>query len=151
MIPGVVAGQMKRPVSGQGYRYWRILVTLAESAYWGAAEVEFKEGGVAQYGGTASADSSWSGLSPAAAFNGSVTGAYWASNGTMPSWLMYDYGAGALKNITMMTFTAQNYTTQGPKNFKVQCSNDGSTWIDRLTVTGAPAWGSYEARTYTLT
>jgi len=135
---------------GVGFRYWRIYVTLAESAYWGAAEVAFKVGGVAQYGGTASADSTYSGLSPSAAFNGVAEGAYWANNATMPSWLMYDYGPGVSKDITEMTFTAQFYTTQGPKNFKVQCSNDGVAWVDRLTIVSAPAWGSYEARTFTI-
>lgn len=132
-----------------GFRYWRILVSTAESAYVGFAEVEFRVGGVAQYGGTPSASETFAGLTPGNAFDGNPA-TDWANNGDLPVWLRYDYGAGGNKEIDTVMIESRAYLGQGPTNFKIQCSNDNSTWADRKTVTSAPVWGSNEQRVFTL-
>lgn len=136
-----------------GFRFWRLYVTEAEAGqYVGLSELDFNIGGVRQLGGTASNSSAFSGTSAANAFDGS-TATDWANNGGLPgtpAWLRYDFGSGNEKEIDEVKIRARAFTTQGPKTFKVQSSNDGATWTDRVTVTGAAAWGSLEQRTYTV-
>lgn len=151
---GLVSQQRQRhqfvytPPSVVPHRYWRIYFTAGESSYVGVCEVQFIKAGVNQAtGGGAAASSTFTGLAPTNAFDGS-TSTDWANNGGFPAWLAYDFGTP--KSIDSVRLQARSFTGQGPKTFKIQYSDDNSTWGDALTVTSAPTWASLEARTYTL-
>lgn len=154
-IRGGLASQQRQrhqftytPPAVGSHRYWRVYVTAGESSYVGFAEVQLLKAGVNQAtGGTASASSSYTGLPPSNAFDGS-TSTEWANNSGFPAWLAYDFGTP--KSVDSVKLQARSFTGQGPKTFKIQYSDDNSAWTDALTVASAPTWGSLEARTYTL-
>lgn len=135
-----------------GHRRWRLYFTAGESFHVGVSELEFRVGGInIATGGTASASSTWHDLSPANAFDGS-SGTDWASGpgGGIPGWLAYDLGVGNAADVDSVMIRARSYTTQGPKGFNVQYSDDGLTWVDALVVTNQPTWGSGEARVFPI-
>ncbi|MEV5898190.1 discoidin domain-containing protein [Nonomuraea fuscirosea] len=66
----------------------------------------------------------------AAAFDGDLTGTRWSSSFSDPQWLGVDLGASA--RISRVVLTWENaYATA----FKIQTSNDGTTWTDAHTTT----------------
>ena len=131
-----------------GYRYWRIFVTAGESFYVGFSEVRLMNESVNQsIGGTAAASSSYPGTPPANAFDGN-TATDWANDGGFPAWLSYDFGMP--KPVDTVEIRARAYEGQGPTDFKIQYSDNNSTWVDAVTVTGAAAWGSLELRSYSV-
>jgi hypothetical protein len=69
-----------------------------------------------------------------------------------PSWWRYDChndtGGGKYFTAFAITTTSDGNHVRGPQDFKIQGSNNGSTWTDLSTVTGEAAWGTSETRKY---
>ncbi|HSA60037.1 MAG TPA: LamG-like jellyroll fold domain-containing protein, partial [bacterium] len=90
---------------------------------------------------TSSASSSYSQSEPYRAFDGNTTTSGWANSGspplsTQPAWLQIDFGSGngrvidryqILKSSTQAGGFTSIYT---PKTWKIQGSNDGTSWND---------------------
>lgn len=55
------------------------------------------------------------------------------------------------KAVTSFVYRAGNGSSgDNPRNFRIQYSDDGTTWTDALTVTGEVNWTRQEERTYTI-
>lgn len=142
-----------------GFRYWRLYVASSWSTDFGFAnslvvgELELREsvGGADETGGkTATASQEYSAASGAIDNN---TGTQWQSyNGganIFPSWLKVDIGSSPIK-VAQYLINVGQYNTSGPKSWELQYSSDNSNWVTVHTVTDAPSWSAYEARTYTV-
>lgn len=126
------------------HRYWRIWITMnsansTSSFVTSVAEMEMREavGGADVTGsGTASADSTFAGFSAAGAFANDGTTTEWASGaGVYPHWLAYDFGSGNAKAIIEINILGRSgLQTQAPGEFKIQSSDDGTTWADEWWV-----------------
>ena len=93
-------------------------------------------------GGTASASSYLDdGYLPANAANGSLNG-IWASSGLGEQWWEYDLGVGNAKTVEKLLFMATS--TDEPKDFTLQGSNDNSTWTTLLTAQGVDGGGTWQ-------
>ena len=102
-------------------------------------------------GGTASADSVNGGEVAANAFDNN-TGTWWTCNTTlpMPHWLKYDLGIGVTKTARKFTLMARTADPNGkPKDFKLQGSNNDSTWDDLYSKTNE-TWSDDGPKTYTF-
>ena len=81
-------------------------------------------------------------------YNSSATNTRWIASATT-GWLRYDFGAGNSKVIKMYAIGAGNgITTQLPKDWTFQGSNDGSSWTTLDTKATQPAWSEDEYRYY---
>lgn len=129
------------------HRYWRISASGSTGGPGsghdglGLNEVQFRVAGVNQTGsGTALASSSFSGSSPANAFDGNGATTKWDSDfsGAWPQWIGYDFGSGVTKDITAVAIWP-NLNLRAPAAFDVQYSDNGSTWTTLWSVTGKVA------------
>jgi len=130
------------------HRYWRVVFgsnsdgNLESAGVVAFAEMEMREttGGADVTGsGTASASSSFTGFSAAGAFANDGTTTEWASSGAVAAghqWIKYDFGAGVTKAIVEIGIQPRvaAFYTQGPGQFKIQSSDDDSTWADEWWV-----------------
>ena len=128
------------PVLGP-HRYWRIYITATNASYCGFAEIELRDspGGADRTGsGTATASASeGSSLPPGAVDNNTST--KWASYpGGPPQWWAYDFGAGNSFYIVELFIVPRQdgFSSEAPKDFYWQYSDDGTTWITVYSKTG---------------
>ena len=140
------------------HRYWRLIGTVAGSYDGGAlSEIEFYDtiGGADQAnGGVASAGSEDFGGTAAQAFDG--TTAMWAgapgavAAGT--SWVAYDFGAGNDIEIVQVGITARSSgdSNQVWDEFKLQFSDNGTSWVDAQTWSDTSTWGSLQQKKFTV-
>jgi hypothetical protein len=147
IIPLVGAAEGNAPTPA-GYKHWRIYGTGWRD-YLQIGEVEF--GGVQATGGTATALNQYSAGYPAAnAFNGLkdagwCSAAGWANTG----WVAYEYsGAKTFSKVVLTAATTGVDYNYAPDYFKVQASDDGSTWVDIASFSDPAAWFSGESREY---
>lgn len=161
MILGIIAS-VKRPVPpdpGEGHRYWRLYVTGTETTdqfFCALAELSMQEtvsGPNVIAGSTAiTASSSYPGLPPSNAVDGN-TSTIWSSDTTEPSgpsWLRFDMG-GTSRQIDYLKITAGDSTARAaraPSTFKLQWSDDDSTWNDHIVSVSSSGWGVSEQRTF---
>lgn len=119
------------------HRYWRVNVTTNGG---GAStlfeELEFRviAGGPDVTGsGTAISGGSFTGGTPANAFNNSTATSYNPSGSS--GYIGYDFGAGNGKAIAEVAFltSASTTLTALPKDFTLEWSDDGSTWTVQNT------------------
>lgn len=138
------------------HRYWRVYINaLVSASDTGIAAVYLSTSSVVQAasGGTASADSVYD-VSYAAskAFDADPQTIWATGSGTFPHWIKYDFGSGNDKDIVAFGITARNdsfATTQSPKDFKLQYSDDDSSWTDAgITVTSETTWVAAQTRFY---
>lgn len=141
------------------HRYWRILVTAAGLNTVVIGEIEMYQsafGPNVVTGGTASADSEFSGFYDAAnAFDGDIIDTAnpgWGSaNTALPHWLRYDFGAGNPKSIVAIGMFARNdnvsVSTTSPTAFSVQCSDNGTDWFTKWSVSGQ-SWANREFKRF---
>jgi hypothetical protein len=100
-------------------------------------------------GGTASASSSYTTYTPDKAVDGNAV-AYWLSNVTPTGSWQYDLGSGVSKTFRRVTLRAVDVDAgYSPKDFKIQGSNNGSSWTDLSTQTGV-SWTTGEVKTFTF-
>jgi hypothetical protein len=101
-------------------------------------------------GGTASADTEYSGSYVAAyAVDNNLSTRWAASNSAFPHYWQYDFGSGVTKTIVGMALNNwyTSPTDGGTKNFTLLGSNDGSTWTTITTQTAAniPTQNSWQS------
>lgn len=126
------------------HRYWRIYIGSnsdpSNKNNISLAEIEMREsvGGADVTGsGTATADSQFSGsFTPSMAFANDGNTTTWVSTVTThPHWIAYDFGVGITKAIVEVAIMPRSsFTNQGPGAFKIQSSDDGTTWTDEWWV-----------------
>lgn len=128
------------------HRYWRISCTKNNSNgahnYMGFMEIEFRAsiGGATQCtGGTASASGVDAGNVAANAFDNN-TSTVWYSNGSLPCWIMYDFGSGNSKDIVEFACKPVGPQVYCPNEFALQYSDDNSTWTTTISVKGETNW-----------
>lgn len=142
---------------GSGHRYWRFYMTALDGGGSAAscAELGFRNtpgGSSIATGGTPAASTEY--LPPtynaAKAFDGNAA-TFWSGNSSsgVPAWLSYDFGTAV--DIVEVAYTGRPDGTLGqyPSNFKVQYSDNNSTWTDAWAVTGQTGWTAGETRVFT--
>ena len=142
-------------------RYWRISITAnnGHGTYVAVAEVELRAipGGADQTSpasaaaGAATASSvANSANAPSLAFDDNA-GTKWTA-ATTTGWIQYDAGTPIdVRQVGIMgQYSAWDQAALAPKDFKIQSSDDGVAWVDRLTVTGETGWAGAELRLFNL-
>lgn len=133
-------------------KFWRILVSAADNnAYCVVSEIEFN--GAQATGGTASSSSDYGGAWTAAgAFDGvKNTAAGWCSAtgaGAPGSWIAYEYAAPHYVGSVAIYAGSPGNQVHAPRDFAIQSSDDGSTWVTEWSVSGQTGWSVYEERTF---
>lgn len=155
MITGIVAGQYRTAVASV-YKYWRITVTASGSidtykAHIAEAELFNGTSSVSMVG-TYTASSSFSGLGPDKAFDGSAA-TFWSTNSStlLPQWIMANLTTAA--SATSIKITSADNTERAlrsPLAFTVEASNNGSMFDTIASFSGIPAWGVSETREFTF-
>jgi hypothetical protein len=147
------SGETTTPTVPNAARFWRI-VSIANNGGSNSAiaEIELKTtaGGSDQTGsGTAySGTAIVTGNDADKAFDNNST-TKWQSTVTAYAWLAYDFGSGVTKQIVQYSITAPNAsTTETPKDFLFQRSQDGLGWVTHDTVTNQTGWSAAETRLY---
>lgn len=75
------------------------------------------------------------------------TGTYYWSYGSGPWWFAYQF---ASTPSVVTSYTVTSTTAEGPKDFTLQGSNDGSSWTTLDTQTGITSWGTPGTKTFTF-
>lgn len=125
------------------HRYWRLYVTAVGSGgYVAVEEVAFvgASGTVLSTGGTPSASSVYpGGYTAANAFDRNLNTIWHSNGGSLPEWLAYDFGS-AVDIVGLRIMPRRDGLTQSPKDFKLQYSDDASSWTDSFAITGIATW-----------
>lgn len=141
------------------HRYWRIhIVSNVSGNLSSITEAQFHTGNTGYgsdvvAGGTASADSEFSGLFAAhnafdEEWRTNIDNTRWISTNTaLPHWLQYDFGAGNEKAITGASMASP--ADAGAGSFDVKYSDDGSGFTTLWSETGLTSWGSNGFRHFT--
>ncbi|UTC28368.1 putative tail protein [Brevundimonas phage vB_BpoS-Gurke] len=139
--------------SNGSHAHWRLLIdqTDGDANQVGIQDIWFRQtktGPQLATGGTPSASSSTSGQGPEGAFDG-VTGGAWFSAAGNPvgQWIAYAFPAPVEVRYLDLK-GSQDYPTRSPRAFKVQWSDDGSTWTTAWTVTGQTGWAPNQTRQF---
>lgn len=84
------------------------------------------------------------------AFDLNFTDSGWLDFGSSPPrWVGVQFASP--KEILQFGITAShNYPDGTPKDFKLQYSDDGSSWSDAASVTGQTGWGFIETRLFNV-
>ena len=125
-------------------QYWRVYITANN----GGSRASFYEvelrgtagGSNLCTGGTVNANDQWDPASQALDGN---TATRWSSNGT-PAWWSYAFPSAV--QITQIVITADS--TDAPRDFQLQWSLNGSTWIAAASFTGQVGWALGTPRTF---
>ena len=155
---GRVFSNPNYPVPGTGYRHWRLLFTANNGGSAVAAtEIEMlalPDTVSKTVGGVARNSSRWdSSHNVNELFDGVLNNNSnaWASKSgaAMPQWVSYEFLSGK-QIINAVAIHARNNTdsSQAPRDFAVQYSEDGVNWTTAWTVSGQTGWGSYERRQF---
>lgn len=150
-------------------RYWRIWITETENSGAGSGYINcdvialHANAGdginlVPVVGGTCTESSSYSAIyrSDRAWMNtlvdaGNSTGSFWHSNSQAPPfWAALDCGVGKSISARELSMRGTNIPTRMPSKFKVQISNDGSTWTDVVSFTGVSGWNNGLKKSFSL-
>ena len=140
-------------------KFWRILISQTQdngAIKAACAEMQMRTsvgGSNIATGGTATASSSLSAsgdFSPSAAFDGNLS-TQWAcaTDAPLPQWLSYELSTAAeVFEITLSSGDSLLRAARNPKDFKLQKSTNGTTWVDVKEFLNEPSWGVSETRTY---
>lgn len=128
------------------HRYWRVLVTKNQ-ALSGVSCIELTMhesvgGPNVATGGVAAASSSYPGWPASNAFDGTSAG--WDSNGTVPAWISYDFGAGNERDIVQITIMSRvdSYYYFAPAVARMEFSDDGISFAPRQFFNVSATWSS---------
>lgn len=126
------------------HRYWRIYITANNGdSYTGIAEVEFRDASdtdLTSPSMTVDQSSFFSSSVGANTVNNSF-GSVWVTNGgAMPQWVSYDFGSAVDPKSVAIALEAYAISTRAPRDFKIQYSDDGSSWTDQASITGQTSW-----------
>jgi hypothetical protein len=132
--------------------YWRVRVTANNgSSRIAIGELEFRADiGTSDQanGGTASADASFLGNVPANAFANDAGTSFWVGGGST-GWLAYQFPSPVAVQQIQITHRADGFTTDAPKDFVIEYSDDGSSWVGVWSVTNQTGWSASEVRAFT--
>lgn len=131
-------------------RYWRINITAEQnSSYCTIGEIYFYDitGADLTVGGTASSSPAYQGVYVAAnAFDKSVT-TKWIGAPPDPHFIAYDFGkVVAARSVKIVYPSGYSTTSEAPKNYTIECSQDGVNWAVVATVTNDAPWSYGESR-----
>lgn len=134
------------------HAYWRLNITANNgNANTSIAELRMRDssGINVATGGTAFANTEYSsGFVAGYAFDGNA-GTRWAANGTHPLPHQIGYIMAAAEDVVAVEIVSSAVIdADGPRDFSVQSSDDGVSWTDEWSVTGATGWGANEQRTF---
>lgn len=126
------------------HRHWRLYVTAVANGGGYVAIEEFAfvgaDGAVLSVGGTPSASSEYpGGYQASKAFDGNFSTLWHSGTGSLPQWLAYDFGS-AVEVVGVRIMPRQENVNQSPKDFKLQYSDDGSSWADAFSIAGVTSW-----------
>lgn len=155
MIAGVTAGGRPVPASpppaGLPHSYWRIRVTKTQAVNYssfGEIEMAATIGGADQCVGGTPSDSAGAGA--ATVFDNNTETAWWWYD--PPQWVAYQFATPVA--VASVRITAENGNFAGvaasPKDFTVEYSDNGTSWVVAATVTGQTGWAAREVRTFNL-
>lgn len=155
------------PVSGGGgggspgfgaHEYWRVYIddNNGDGSFTVMVGSEFRDsGGVDLIGGGTALGSSnaGAGFLPDEAFlNWDGTNNYWstASGSALPSWYGYQFATAV--EVVSFTMTGVRDAARMPRAFKMQYSDDGTTWTDTTSFIGQTGWviDGTDTREFTL-
>ena len=133
------------------HRYWRIYVDAPDSgSYTAIQELELRAifGGADLTGigeGTASASSSFAGGGGTAAFDGNLTdlstGCWVSGAATSPQWIAWAFSVPkSVLEVAILPQARSDLANRGPRNFRIQFSDDGVGWTDSKVYTGITGW-----------
>ena len=145
------------------HRYWRIYVDAnngnATRTYIAEIQMMDARGGndithpPVGVGSNVSSGGSGSDVAnPQQAFdNGTSSGDEWIRSATGGCWISYDFGSA--KDIIQVKLSASGSSlgfdaTRYPKDFKIEYSDNGSTWTTAATYTGETGWTVGQTRKY---
>jgi len=129
--------------------YWRLYMTATstnDAAQIAELEMYNASGTLLTTGGTPTASASYSGNPPTLAFNNNQADGWSSGLVSSPWWLQYQFAAPVLVASIRIVTTG----TYLPVTFKLQYSNNGSTWNDALTVTGLTWTGIKRSASFAL-
>lgn len=153
-------GLMLQPAtpSGGAHAYWRLLISAVQTgapSFIGCTELTLHEtvGGpniATSYLAVISSGQVNSANSSDRAFDNNFTDSGWLDlGGSPPRWVGVQFSSP--KEILQYGITAShNYPDGTPKEFKLQYSDDGSSWSDADTVAGQTGWGFIETRLFNV-
>lgn len=139
-----------------GFKYWRLnFITNQNGGYSNLTEVEMR----ATSGGAdmtisdparISASGQFSSYGPVRAFDDNLaSSSQWIDNLSATSgWLQYRFDYDVL--VAEYTMVSTDSPPNAPKDWQLLASHDGTTWEVIHAVTGEPAWGAFEKRTYAV-
>lgn len=146
---------------GGASRYWRMVVlsTTNSPVTDGAAsmaEMTYRSipgGANIATGGVASASNTYPGLSASNAFDGNPSTLWGTASGNgAGSWIKYEFTSPV--SVSEVTVTARNDApnygvSQTPRSFRIERSDDNSTWTTEWTVSDTGAWANGQTKTFT--
>lgn len=133
--------------------YWRLLVTYNNGGNAvGLQELDLHStagGANVATGGTATASETYSGLSPANAFDGNTSTIWGTASQISGAWIQYQFASAT--SIVEYAITTRNdsYWNQVPMRWQFQYSDDGTTWTTADNVY-ASGWGQNVTQTFTV-
>lgn len=153
------------PGTGPGaHRYWRLFISASVyGSFHGVTEIEFLDHQLvkvsgAEGGASASVTSSGSINSPNIdynAFDGNVVNSGWISASGGNQWIRQDMQGSNTIGVpvevrVLVLYGSWNLPDCSPQDFKLQWSDDDSTWTDAGSWTGETGWGAGEQRTFVV-
>ena len=132
-------------------QHWRIQLIHTNTAggdrYFQVGELYFND--ATPSGGMASSSGNYSGsYGPEKAFNGLKDGGWCSSSGGAGQWLAYEFTSGTVVTSIKVVASTGSDVRYAPKDFRVQCSDDGSTWETVGEFYGEPDWTASEERRF---
>lgn len=99
-------------------------------------------------GGTAFANTEYSGTFAASKAFDSNLGTRWAAQGSNPFPHIIGYELPAAAIVDQIELVSESSGGDAPRDFVVQSSADGASWSDEWTVTGQTGWANSETRVF---
>lgn len=163
MIPGIVAqvgAGESAPVAG--HRYWRVFVVDSDDASWtslsrlemyssqlyGAGRTDCCVGGTPIYSSQGGFNNAEVASNAFDDLNNTVWTTRPSGSARLNSYIGYDFGAPiAIDRFALQT--RGESTTQMPRNFRLEYSDDGSIWTTLYTPAAQTGWTANEMRLFT--
>ena len=137
------------------HRYWRWLCTeMVATSFFQVNEFTLTNGSSSDLttdeGGTASSSSEQGSFPSSAAFDRSDA-TRWATNSVVTApWIQWDFGSGNDQAVTGYKIKSYTTTEAAPSGWKLQCSDNGTTWKTVDWKSQQAAWSSNEERTFSV-
>ncbi len=137
------------------HKFWRVIMLSSYgNGNIGLANVEFRTtAGVTQQatGGTVLESDSLGGYPGSNAFDADTTGSFWASNSVgFATYIGYEFATAIAVVELALTNRPAGYGDGPPKDFHVQCSDDGQFWITVAEVSSTTGWADDAQRLFEM-